>query len=262
MSIPEVHMRSTFVLVLTLLLVQMSSSQPLCDFRGIDSLFAQNVGDTTTIWDLSLCAYCSSKFSVSVSVSHDSIFIVQTDTVIDVALCDCIFDQRTSIVGLQPGGYWVILERRFPAPLHDSSGGHIVFVGAIHFERPTKTGKIASVSADSGDVSWSSFQTGCIPDLVVDDVSQVPSQFSLSQNYPNPFNPSTTIQFRLQVASFVVIKVFDMLGREIRTLLAEHRSPGTHSLSFNLGPEPSSGIYYCRMVAGSFAATRRLVLLR
>jgi hypothetical protein len=64
------------------------------------------------------------------------------------------------------------------------------------------------------------------------------------------------------VAAFVVIKVFDVLGREIRTLLAEHTSPGTHSLLFDLKPESGSGIYYCRMVAGSFAATRRLVLLR
>jgi len=85
--------------------------------------------------------------------------------------------------------------------------------------------------------------------------------FTLSQNYPNPFNPTTTISFSLLSKSFVSLKVYDMLGREIATIASEEMSAGYHSRQWNAA-NMSSGIYFYRMQAGSYSETRKLVLLR
>jgi hypothetical protein len=253
-------MKLLFVLALNLQFVNLSFSQ-LCDFRGIDSLFIQIAGDTTNIWDLSLCAYCSARFAISVSPSNDSIFIVQTDTAGQIATCGCIFDQRTSIVGLPPGKYWVIMHRAL-LKKYGYYQDVIHLVGAIQFELPSGTKKIFRISADTSSISWSAFQSECIPDFVPENISTLPNQFALLPNYPNPFNPSTTIQFQIPTTEYVDIKIFDMLGREVQTLLSKRVSPGLHSIKYDAGPEVSSGIYYYRMMAGSFRRTGRMILLR
>ncbi len=88
-----------------------------------------------------------------------------------------------------------------------------------------------------------------------------PAEFSLTQNFPNPFNPSTTISFDLPTRSFVSMKVFDLLGREVTTIFAGELSAGTYSETWDAS-SMSSGVYFCRLQAGPFAGTRRLVLLR
>jgi photosystem II stability/assembly factor-like uncharacterized protein len=88
-----------------------------------------------------------------------------------------------------------------------------------------------------------------------------PNSFALFQNYPNPFNPTTAVGYQLPVNSFVTLKVYDILGREIKTLVNERQSAGTHSVSFNAG-SMSSGIYFYRIQAGDFSATKKLVLLK
>ena len=91
--------------------------------------------------------------------------------------------------------------------------------------------------------------------------SDLPTHFSLDQNYPNPFNPATAISFSLPSQSFVSLKVFDALGREVDVLLSEELSAGTYSRQWNAGGL-SSGIYFYRLQAGSFTETKKLVLLR
>jgi hypothetical protein len=90
---------------------------------------------------------------------------------------------------------------------------------------------------------------------------QVPTEFSLQQNYPNPFNPSTTISFSLPSKSFVLLQVFDAMGREAAVLLAEELSGGTYSLRWNAEGLPS-GVYFYRLQAGPFSQTKKLMLLR
>lgn len=89
----------------------------------------------------------------------------------------------------------------------------------------------------------------------------VPTGFSLCQNYPNPFNPSTRISFSLPKQSFVSLKVFDALGREMTTIVSEELSSGTYTREWNPAKMPS-GIYFYRLQAGAFTETKRLVLLR
>jgi hypothetical protein len=103
---------------------------------------------------------------------------------------------------------------------------------------------------------------------VNDDISGItnqkpfgPKSFALYQNYPNPFNPSTTISYQLPVVSHVVLKIYDILGRELATLVNERKSPGTYEVKFD-GSGFASGVYFCRMAAGSFVSTKKLMLIK
>jgi hypothetical protein len=85
--------------------------------------------------------------------------------------------------------------------------------------------------------------------------------FSLEQNYPNPFNPSTVIGYRLPVNSDVTLKVFDLLGREVATLVDEFKPAGKYEVEFN-SKDLSSGIYFYTIQAGSFTKTEKMILLK
>jgi hypothetical protein len=89
----------------------------------------------------------------------------------------------------------------------------------------------------------------------------IPGIFVLDQNYPNPFNPSTTISFSLPEKSFVSLKVFDLLGREVATLVSGELPAGNQSVQWNAANMPG-GIYFYRLQAGTYSATKKLVLLK
>jgi len=91
--------------------------------------------------------------------------------------------------------------------------------------------------------------------------SRTPKEYSLMQNFPNPFNPETKISFTLPDAQYATLKVFDVLGREVRTLVAEWREAGAHEVVFNAADLPS-GIYFYRLEAGPFSKSRKLLILR
>ena len=87
------------------------------------------------------------------------------------------------------------------------------------------------------------------------------NEFELSQNYPNPFNPTTTIRFTLSKNSFTTIKIYDVIGREVKTLIQGEYKSGSHEITFN-GSEMSSGFYFYTLVAGNFKQTKKMVLLK
>jgi hypothetical protein len=89
----------------------------------------------------------------------------------------------------------------------------------------------------------------------------IPSTYSLSQNYPNPFNPSTTIKFDLKEAGLVSLKIYDILGREISTLVNEVKPAGSYNLNFNAS-DLTSGIYFYKIQAGNFIQIRKMVLIK
>lgn len=91
--------------------------------------------------------------------------------------------------------------------------------------------------------------------------SSLPAGYSLSQNYPNPFNPSTVISYQLSALSNVVLKVYDVLGREIATLVDEYKPAGNYEINFDAS-RLSSGTYFYRLQAGDFTAAKKLVLLK
>ncbi|MGC8654561.1 MAG: GH39 family glycosyl hydrolase [Candidatus Kryptoniota bacterium] len=89
----------------------------------------------------------------------------------------------------------------------------------------------------------------------------LPEHFNLRQNYPNPFNPSTIISYRIPVVSYVSIRVYDMLGREVKTLVSERQNPGNYLVRFDAQTLPS-GVYFCRMNAGAFRKVIKIVLIK
>lgn len=98
-------------------------------------------------------------------------------------------------------------------------------------------------------------------DLLAWAAVAVPAEFSLSQNYPNPFNPATTIEFTLPGAGFTSLKVYDLLGREVASLLEGNAGPGLHRVVFDARALPT-GMYICSLRAGAHVAASKLLLLR
>jgi len=89
----------------------------------------------------------------------------------------------------------------------------------------------------------------------------IPSEFDLKQNYPNPFNPTTNLEFGISELGFVSLKVYDLLGKEVRTLVNEIKPPGIYNVEFD-GSNLASGIYFYKIEAGSFIQTKRMLLLK
>lgn len=119
---------------------------------------------------------------------------------------------------------------------------------------------------DGGIGPWSEINRFQIVLTDVEDETQLPTEFALLQNYPNPFNPSTTITYHLPTASKVELKVYDIIGNEIATLVNEVQSAGRYNVDFGShsdeGQNLSSGIYFYKFTAGDFVQTKKMILLK
>jgi len=89
----------------------------------------------------------------------------------------------------------------------------------------------------------------------------VPVGCEFYQNYPNPFNPSTTIKFDVRTSGIVILKVFDVLGREVEVIVNEYLESGSYSVQFS-GDNLPSGVYYYELRAESFSETKRMLLVK
>ena len=117
----------------------------------------------------------------------------------------------------------------------------------------------------SGDGIWKSTINDSLTNIAK---FQLPDGFYLSQNYPNPFNPTTTIQYQIPVVdalsegeAHITLKVYDMLGREIESLVDKYQSPGNYEVTFD-GSNLSSGVYFYTLRTGSFSQTKKFVLMK
>ncbi len=110
--------------------------------------------------------------------------------------------------------------------------------------------------------AWSlSFVIGTNPIGLQNISSEVPGSFSLSQNYPNPFNPVTRINFQLHKSGFVNLTIFDMLGREVETIVNENLNAGTYNADWN-AVNQSSGVYFYKLQAAGFSEIKKMVLIK
>ena len=89
----------------------------------------------------------------------------------------------------------------------------------------------------------------------------LPLEYSLEQNFPNPFNPTTTIRYAIPEDNFVSIKLYDVLGNEVITLVNEQQQAGRYEMLFNAS-SIASGVYYYQITSGNFNQTRKLVLMK
>ncbi len=117
---------------------------------------------------------------------------------------------------------------------------------------------VLSASWGDGKIAW---YENLSPTGIEVTSNEIPIEFSLGQNYPNPFNPNTTINYQIRELSFVTLKVFDVLGNEVATLVNEVKPIGTYEITWTAENLPS-GIYFYRLQAGSFVETKKMVLLR
>jgi len=131
-------------------------------------------------------------------------------------------------------------------------------LGKNYFYVVTAFDKLHNESNPSNEVSTVS--------VVVAEAGQQILKFELYQNYPNPFNLETTIEFEIPFDSWVSVKIYDILGREIKTLVSGFKSAGRHKVIWDgrdeQGSYISSGVYFCRMTAGSFSKTIKIVLTK
>jgi len=133
---------------------------------------------------------------------------------------------------------------------------------------------IGNISVDKNDNKWLATaydwysqgvsvyrEEGVILTSLKEFNNNITTQYSLSQNYPNPFNPSTTISYSLPQSGWVQLKVYDLLGREVSSLVNEEQSLGNYKVEFNAN-NFTSGIYFYKLQSGSFTETKKLILLR
>ncbi|MDX9925009.1 MAG: T9SS type A sorting domain-containing protein [Ignavibacteriaceae bacterium] len=99
------------------------------------------------------------------------------------------------------------------------------------------------------------------PTGIENSYDEIPDHFSLSQNYPNPFNPNTTIKYQIAKAGMVQLKIFDLIGREVSTLVNEIQSHGNYKVNFD-GKYLSSGVYLYRLISDSFILTKKFILIK
>ena len=141
---------------------------------------------------------------------------------------------------------------------------YIVGQGADRLESITKAREIAEYTHNFYLSNFGEFPVG----IDEDPAAQMPSEFRLEQNYPNPFNPSTTIKFSIpNVISTegrnlnVSLKVYDVLGNEVETLVNEFRNAGSYEIDFN-ATSLSSGVYFYQIKAGPFIQTKKMILTK
>ncbi|HVO74281.1 MAG TPA: T9SS type A sorting domain-containing protein [Ignavibacteriaceae bacterium] len=119
-------------------------------------------------------------------------------------------------------------------------------------ETPDRNSSVFTLIRYSGDPA-----TG----ITNQEKTKIPELYMLSQNYPNPFNPSTTIRYALPKESFVTLKIYDILGREVETLVNKENPAGTYEVRWNAGGF-STGVYFYQVKAGSFVETRKMILIK
>ncbi len=120
----------------------------------------------------------------------------------------------------------------------------------------------SSVRSDFGSVIGIMNCTVCaIGDRIQLEEGEIPKTYNLYENYPNPFNPETKIKFDLPIDNYVMIKVYNILGKEIYTLVNDFKQAGRYLVSFN-GSNLSSGIYYYKITAGNFEQVKKMILIK
>jgi hypothetical protein len=110
-----------------------------------------------------------------------------------------------------------------------------------------------------GDIGYAI--SGFIESVIDYKPGELPQGLSLLQNYPNPFNPSTTIEFSLPKSEFVELKIYNILGKELTTLVSKKLNQGNHTYTFD-GKNLASGVYYYQLVAGDYREVKKMILLK
>jgi hypothetical protein len=241
------------LIVLIIVNISVNAQQPQ------DSIFVIIDGDTVHIWNTGALENCASKFRMDISFSADTIFVIEVDTTDIYVPCMCYYDLCASITGLQSGIYIVKVFRDLPLIFPDT----LLYIGSTSFV----------YGGSSISFNTESYQSDCDPITSVEENSIIPQKFELVQNFPNPFNPSTVISYQLPVSGNVTLKIYDVLGNEVATLVEEYKPAGIYEAEFQSAVsnrQLASGIYFYQLKvfdpeSGSgqvFVRTKKMILLK
>ena len=132
------------------------------------------------------------------------------------------------------------------------------------------TGYIFNIASFNDSILWTSGNGGKIfhttnggePLVGIQNIStEIPESFKLNQNYPNPFNPSTNIQYDISNDNSVTIKIYNLPGKEVMSLVNDFKKAGRYIISFN-GSDLASGVYYYKITSGKFEQVRKMILIK
>ena len=146
-------------------------------------------------------------------------------------------------------------------------GGHTIIYKLWKASSSTEVDSvIVTYDSASPDTTFTALGTAFVNLEFIDQstgltIETIPTKYFISQNFPNPFNPTTKIRYEIPKESFVSLKVYDMLGREVKSLVNEEKPAGSYEINFN-AYNLSSGIYFYTIKAGGFVQTKKLILLK
>jgi len=223
------------------------TTQPLMRFDSLSG----------NIYIRSASGYCSySPFEIL----QDSLKAILNDS---TTVCNSIYKHRCNITG-----YWnmfgnTVLTKRFrrneyPAEDYEEFMYAMGFgVVGVHYKNGNDYSGHSLVGCYINGVLYGDTTLTGINQIGLD----VPTSYSLGQNYPNPFNPTTNIQFSMSNVQYVTLKVYDILGKEVATLVNESLNPGTYEVSFE-GSSLNSGVYFYRMTTPGYSETKKMSLIK
>ncbi len=174
-----------------------------------------------------------------------------------------LFDSTVLITGgsFEPE-IWEIYDPKTQTIIFYDTLPHIVFEPELEMFPDGRIVSLGGYTFNGGNVEWSNQCLMYTPRVTsVTEEHSFVTDFSLSQNYPNPFNPTTIINFQITEPDFVTLKVFDVLGKEVATLVNEEKSAGIYEEDFN-GAKLSSGIYFYQLHSGNFVETKKMIFLK
>jgi hypothetical protein len=227
------------------------------------TIFAQRVSnDGTVLWDTLGVPICALKWGRTMpEVINDT-----NGGAIMTWSCD-----RTSNAADYPSYLYDIYAQRI-----DTSGNILWTANGVPVCTATNSQsypKIIPIDGGGAILTWPDLRGGANLDIyaqrlnangTITDVQTfepVPNKFELHQNYPNPFNPVTNFQFSIASSELTILKVYDLLGREVAILVNEVKQPGVYTVNWDASEFPS-GVYYYRLQSGSYLETKKLILMK
>ncbi len=215
--------------------------------------------DTLIVRGFAYDTYDTSIVYTKVVVKNIEITSVPTDSVVKVGQK---FDYNLQVSTARPGDSVAVKIKGLPAWAYYMTATRTIEGVPSSGDSGVDTILIVIIdSAGNWDAQSVRIEVVDTSSTLTVTASKTPSGFALFQDYPNPFNPSTVIIYQLPAYGHVILKVYDIMGREIVTLVDGNQSAGFHSVKFN-GSKLSSGVYLCQLKAGSYSSIKKMMMLK
>lgn len=251
-----------------------------CNIVQVDStgkiLLQQTLGDYGDYYPLSKIVLTKDSNYVFIALQKDSSNLIKISPIAQIISAKVLDFDANNISGTNDGGFILtnkLNSSEITLEKLDSTGNkqwskQIPFntsdVRCADIYQTADSSYVLTGSVQSSGMIFSYLiKTNSLGDFILDvkDSHQELSGFNLSQNYPNPFNPTTIINYSIPKTSFVSLKVYNVLGKEVAVLINEVKPAGNYNAEFNSG-KIASGIYFYRIIAGQFSSTRKMILLK